>query len=482
MSRRKTPLCCVGHNCRFGLPVVASCLVFCWISGDLRGGAAEPVGSLGLLGPADATTGSSYGEIVVDKATEASLRAILGSPVVDKDRVCVWIGSDGCRQLGLKMVRASFAEDGVLSHATVDLREPISRAEALKALALGDPVKVRSGKALKFELFVPANLALGVQGDRVIRLCLFGRRTFEMTTKASPALPPAAEQPPSEEMPATPEDLNALLHRAVQLGDATRVGQLVAAGASVLATDTQGWTALHHAAFSGQAAVIPALVIGSVQHAAPNAEPNDSGLSPFSAVLDQRAQDGATAFHLACVGQHVDAAQVLLRLGANPNVGDGEGRRPLHWAALNSELDLAQALLLARADVYSRTRRGYIPLDLATDDPVRQLLTQAAARAGADPEEAQVRATIAAFLQAAHDGDAAKMKSWVVPELQEKLSDRAEMDRIQWTIESVELASGAAVVRCPLTSPDGPAELRRALVVFRLSYLEQGWRISEIEL
>jgi hypothetical protein len=435
------------------------------------------------LKAASADSGSSYGGIVVDTATETSMRSVLGEPISAKERCCVWIGTDGCRQLALKMVRAKFTEDGALSHVTLDVQQPFARAEAVETLKLGEPVDARDSKSLTIELFLPANLALGVHGEQVIRVYLFGSRTPGMQKKV--VAPAPDEDPPGivqEIAPPTQEELDEALRLAASLGDAQRMGQLLAAGASSTVTDERGWTALHHAAFAGSAATIPALVFASAQQDKPAPDADPRALASFNQYLDKQDNDGATAIHLACLGPHFEAAQTLLRMGANPNLGDKHGRRPLHLAAMEGEVKLVEALLLAQADVYLRNCRGCTALDLATGEEIRRLLEQAATRSGADPEEAKVKQLVDRFLQATRDGDAAGMKSCADAALQKKLPDPAPKDDIKWTVRSVEFRPATAAVKCSLTASAGPAEARPVLGVFRLRFVDGAWRISDIEI
>src|SRR5574342_954135 len=62
----------------------------------------------------------------------------------------------------------------------------------------------------------------------------------------------------------------------------------------------------------------------------------------------------------------VAAVRLLLRQGADVNAAQGDGMTALHWAAANGNVELARALVRARADVAAATRIGaYTPLHLA---------------------------------------------------------------------------------------------------------------------
>src|SRR6186997_3387104 len=61
-----------------------------------------------------------------------------------------------------------------------------------------------------------------------------------------------------------------------------------------------------------------------------------------------------------------DAVKALLKQAADVNAAQGDGMTALHWAAMNGDLELAQMLIFAGANVRATTRLGtYTPLYLA---------------------------------------------------------------------------------------------------------------------
>ena len=62
-----------------------------------------------------------------------------------------------------------------------------------------------------------------------------------------------------------------------------------------------------------------------------------------------------------------EAVKALLKQAADVNAAQGDGMTALHWAAMNGDLELAQMLIFAGANVRATTRLGtYTPLYLAS--------------------------------------------------------------------------------------------------------------------
>jgi ankyrin repeat protein len=78
-----------------------------------------------------------------------------------------------------------------------------------------------------------------------------------------------------------------------------------------------------------------------------------------------------------------DAVMSLLKKAADVNAAQGDGMTALHWAAMNGDLELAEMLMVAGANVRATTRLGtYTPLYLASQQghaPVIQALITAGA-------------------------------------------------------------------------------------------------------
>ena len=87
----------------------------------------------------------------------------------------------------------------------------------------------------------------------------------------------------------------------------------------------------------------------------------------------------AAPLQSAAAARQLEAAQVLLAHGANPNCQGEEGYTPLHEAAATGQVELVRLLLRHRADTTAQGDDGKTPWDVATQQPaVRELLRKEA--------------------------------------------------------------------------------------------------------
>ena len=123
--------------------------------------------------------------------------------------------------------------------------------------------------------------------------------------------------------------------------------------------DTDGATLLHWAALHGEYIVCRYLI---------NARKADVNL---------RSKDGKTALHRACevrdgsdfgpefhLNFGVETVELLLKSGADMNVMDNDGFKPIHVAIINENLNTIQLLMKYGADLEEPTGRGEAFKDL----------------------------------------------------------------------------------------------------------------------
>jgi len=144
--------------------------------------------------------------------------------------------------------------------------------------------------------------------------------------------------------PAT--DGTTALHRAVSVGDVARAESLIRAGSDVNAVSRYGVTPLSLAAAGGRARLLEALF--------------KSGADARKA--DGALHDGRTLLMLAARTGSVDAVQLLLSKGENPNaVETRTGTTALMWAALENRAETVRVLVKAGADANTRSKATAYP-------------------------------------------------------------------------------------------------------------------------
>jgi len=99
----------------------------------------------------------------------------------------------------------------------------------------------------------------------------------------------------------------------------------------------------------------------------------------LSALLRAAAPAGSVVD--AAMQGNKDAVRALLKQGADVNTAQGDGMTALHWAVQKGDLDLAQTLLYAGANVKATTRvGGYTPLLLRAATAARPPSTSSSAQ------------------------------------------------------------------------------------------------------
>ena len=166
---------------------------------------------------------------------------------------------------------------------------------------------------------------------------------------------------------------------AAEQRDQAAVRALLRTGAGVNATQADGTTALHWAAYHDDAETAALLVkVGANVNAA-----NRYGIVPLvqacrngstamvKLLLDAGAdpnatlKGGETALMLAARSGSAEAVMMLLARGANPNARERLGQTPLMWAAAEGHTEVIRALMKAGADVNAKIASGFTPFYFA---------------------------------------------------------------------------------------------------------------------
>ena len=126
------------------------------------------------------------------------------------------------------------------------------------------------------------------------------------------------------------------LHWAAYRDEPAKVDQLIRAGANVNAANDIGATPLWAASLNGSAPVVKRLL--------------DAGANPDAALLT-----GETPLMAAARAGKLAAVDALLARGAKPDARGPRGQTALMWAVAQKHVEVVKRLLLARADVHSRS-------------------------------------------------------------------------------------------------------------------------------
>jgi uncharacterized protein len=147
---------------------------------------------------------------------------------------------------------------------------------------------------------------------------------------------------------AAPQGLG--IFEASVAGDAAAVLGRLGQGAEVEDRAQDGYTALHLAAYFGRLEVARLLL--------------EHGADPNSVAYNESR---VTPLHSAVSARRRDLAGLLLALGASANAVQKGGWTPLHAAAHNGDEAIVDLLLLRGADPTRPADDGRTPIDMATE-------------------------------------------------------------------------------------------------------------------
>ncbi|XP_053431362.1 E3 ubiquitin-protein ligase MIB2 isoform X3 [Nycticebus coucang] len=142
-------------------------------------------------------------------------------------------------------------------------------------------------------------------------------------------------------------------------------------GIDVTATNSQGFTLLHHASLKGHALAVRKILARARQ------------------LVDAKKEDGFTALHLAALNNHCEVAQILIREGrCDVNVRNRKLQSPLHLAVQQGHVGLVLLLVDAGCSVNTEDEEGDTALHVALQR--HQMLPLVADGAGGDPGPLQL--------------------------------------------------------------------------------------------
>ena len=189
----------------------------------------------------------------------------------------------------------------------------------------------------------------------------------------------------------------ASLADAAEQRDKTSVRTLLQTGVDVNATQIDGTSALHWAAYHDDAEMVALLVragadvnalnrygVPPLVQACTNGNPaNVTLLLEAGADANTKMKGGETVLMLAARSGNAEAVKVLLARGANPNSRERLGQTALMWAAAEGHTAVVHALIEAGVDLNASIDSGFTPFFFAVREGRRDVV-QAFLAAGVD--------------------------------------------------------------------------------------------------
>jgi len=152
---------------------------------------------------------------------------------------------------------------------------------------------------------------------------------------------------------------------AAQEGHKEVCEALLKTGANPLATEENGWNAMHLAANKGKTEIV-------------------QFLSAHKQLIDSKTKTGRTSLMLAAQEGHKEVCELLLKEGANPLATGENGWNAMHWAAYKGKTEIVQFLSVHKQLIDSKIKTGNTSLMLSAQEGLKEVC-EALLKAGANP-------------------------------------------------------------------------------------------------
>jgi ankyrin repeat protein/Tfp pilus assembly protein PilF len=176
---------------------------------------------------------------------------------------------------------------------------------------------------------------------------------------------------------------------AVMLGHTEIARLLIANGADINRKDPNGMTLLHDAAYSGRKEIVRLLIAGGARLDAKD----QVGKTPLDLAIEEKQREVLPLLkplHTAAQTGKIEKLKELLKKYPQlVDTGDGDGRTPLHLAALKGNKEIARLLINKGVSIDARDIDGFTPMQLAAQNGHDRLVQLFKAR-GAQPGNEEI--------------------------------------------------------------------------------------------
>ncbi len=209
---------------------------------------------------------------------------------------------------------------------------------------------------------------------------------------------------------------------AVERGQSALIGRMLQGGADVNVRDSENMTPLHHAVAQGDVELVKTLL---AHH--PDLNKTIGGQSTplmLACTTDSLADNSARATIIS----------LLLEAGADPEVPDGDGRRPLHALMRGNDADAARVLLQYPVEKDATDRFGasalFYALEQTSPDALALLLA-----AGADPNARNMKDARTPLIEAVQQNNAPAVRLLLEKGANPKLLDATHKSALSYARE-----------------------------------------------